>query len=224
MTRVLVAEDNEDIQNLLKIYIKRSGADVEIASNSQEVVLMASSNPYDLVLIDIEMPIINGVETAKMLKSNGCTLPLYAFTANDAPKEVLHYLALGFTGYLKKPIDQQQLNNIIQLYHDQENKKPSIPPILTADNPLKDDEDIGPLIEGFLERLPSTISKMEYALQRLDWDSLMSYSHQLKGAAGGFGYPNLTELAAILEKTLKNAEFHKAQGNFDSIKFYVLGD
>lgn len=97
-------------------------------------------------------------------------------------------------------------------------------PILQEENPLLDDAVMQPLVVIFLQRLPETIQNMDHAQQGCDWTALARYAHQIKGTAGSFGYPDLTDQAAALEKCLKAGDIESAADLFANIKKYVLGE
>ena len=96
-------------------------------------------------------------------------------------------------------------------------------PIYQQDNPLLQDAVMQPLVAVFLERLPGRVLEMQVALNEQDWQTLARCAHQIKGTAASFGYPDLTDQAAALEKSLKGGALTSAPGLFAEIKSYVLG-
>ena len=105
---VLVVEDNPDNQSLLKSLLSREGADVFIASNGREAVefLLNRDNPrrdIDLILMDMRMPIMDGYDATRKLRSVGLTTPIIALTAQAMPGDLLRCLEVGCNDYISKP-------------------------------------------------------------------------------------------------------------------------
>ncbi len=124
--RVLLAEDNIDNQNLVCVLTKSLGAQIDIVSNGAEAVeavLNAELNlklnsanirNYDLILMDIQMPIMDGVEATKKIKSAGINVPVIAFSASAIKGTT--YDDVGFDGFLSKPIDKNKLHLLFRQY------------------------------------------------------------------------------------------------------------
>jgi CheY-like chemotaxis protein len=114
---VLYAEDNLDNQSLIKLLIETTGAKVTLAENGKQAVdaVTNSAQPFDLVLMDLQMPVMDGYEATQILKRGGCTTPIIACSASalaeiEATSEVI------FDGYLGKPINKLQLYAILREY------------------------------------------------------------------------------------------------------------
>ena len=102
---ILVAEDSRDNQLLLARFLARSGAEVEFADNGAEAVAKANRGEYDLLLMDIQMPIMDGVEATRLIKESGWPKPIVALSAHAMKGERELCLAAGFDAYETKPID-----------------------------------------------------------------------------------------------------------------------
>ncbi len=113
---ILVAEDVEANQILVKAMLNRMGLHVTIAADGQEAVQKALTEEYDLILMDIQMPKMNGYEAVKQLRKKGVTLPIIALTANVMKDEDSKCLEIGYDGYLTKPIERQQIMAIFHKY------------------------------------------------------------------------------------------------------------
>ena len=104
--KILLAEDHDDNRRLITRLLTGLGLEVLSASNGQEAVeLFVKHNPA-LTLLDIQMPVMDGLQALQKLRELGFTLPIYALTANVMSHEIIDFLALGFDGYLKKPIER----------------------------------------------------------------------------------------------------------------------
>lgn len=107
--RVLVAEDAPDGQLLLRRILTRAGAEVDIVSNGLEAIERARGDAYDVILMDLQMPVLDGYAATRTLREQGYAKPIVALTAHALKEERERSLAIGCSGYLTKPIDQDEL-------------------------------------------------------------------------------------------------------------------
>ena len=112
--RILLVEDGLDNQRLLSLLLRKAGAQVTTVENGQLAVraaLTASGigEPFDLILMDIQMPVVNGYQATRQLRALGCTSPIVALTACVMPEDCRKCLAAGCDGHLAKPIDRHEL-------------------------------------------------------------------------------------------------------------------
>ncbi len=98
----MLADDHDDNRRLIARLLTRLGLEVIEASNGIEAVELCLKHEPNLILLDIQMPKMDGLEALAKLKELGCNQPIYALTANAMSHEIAHYLALGFAGHLKK--------------------------------------------------------------------------------------------------------------------------
>jgi signal transduction histidine kinase/CheY-like chemotaxis protein len=114
--KILIAEDAEANQALIRVLLTRLGHDITIVQNGQEAVEAVEANTYDLILMDMMMPVMNGYDATRKLRSKGCTLPIIALTANAMKGDNLKCLDAGCDEYLSKPIDRKRLEEILETY------------------------------------------------------------------------------------------------------------
>ena len=107
--RILVVDDCEDNQFLLSHLLKRKGAKVSTASNVQQAVEKALAEKFDVILMDIQMPYMDGLEAQKKIKSSGNFVPILAVTASSQREEKNKILEAGFAGFISKPLDKDFL-------------------------------------------------------------------------------------------------------------------
>lgn len=113
---VLVAEDDEVSQQTITAMLAKVGLETEIATNGREAVEMVSGTEYDLILMDIQMPEVNGLDATRTLRQQGYTRPVIALTANVSKEDVDNSLEAGCNGHLGKPIDREQLLATLATY------------------------------------------------------------------------------------------------------------
>ncbi|MFV8258638.1 hybrid sensor histidine kinase/response regulator [Bdellovibrio bacteriovorus] len=111
--RVLVVDDSEDLRLLMNRYLKKQGADVDTAENGEEAVTKAMARPFDVILMDIKMPIMDGYKATTQLRTKGYTRPIVALTAQASVEGQKKSMEYGFDGYLSKPVDMTLLNDIL---------------------------------------------------------------------------------------------------------------
>lgn len=107
--KVLLAEDAPDNQILLSKILANTGAELKIVNNGQQAVAQVQKDPPDIVLMDIQMPIMDGLTAAKKLKEQGHEIPMIALTAHAMREEVDKCLQAGFSSHISKPIDKKLL-------------------------------------------------------------------------------------------------------------------
>lgn len=111
---ILLAEDSPDNAALFVMYLKHAGANVDVAENGLEAVNKVRTKSYDLVLMDIQMPVMDGFKATKELRMQGFTLPIIALTAHALNDQKEKAFDTGFTGYVTKPIQPNQLLQVLE--------------------------------------------------------------------------------------------------------------
>ncbi len=107
--RILLVEDGMDSQILMLMLLGEAEADVVVAENGQIAVDLATTQPFDLILMDMQMPVMDGYAAASELRRLGLSTPIIALTANATMGDRDRCIASGCSGYLSKPIDGETL-------------------------------------------------------------------------------------------------------------------
>ncbi|MBI3186955.1 MAG: response regulator [Gammaproteobacteria bacterium] len=211
--KVLVAEDSMDNQRLISMYLRRAGnIDCTLVENGSLAVEQALAGDFDLVLMDMQMPVMGGLEAVTLLRAAGYSRPIIALTANAMKEDQASYIAAGCTGFLSKPIDQlrffsvlaQQLGGVSET--DQHNG---------ADETESDE--FARLVQNFVEGLPAYRAEMDDAMSVGELEKAKSVAHMLKGMGGSFGYPSITQLAGRLEDALRQEDRDNMYAHYEKL-------
>jgi DNA-binding response OmpR family regulator len=106
---ILVIEDEENIARLLRLELEHKGYAVETAANGKAGVKLALSNPWDLILLDVMLPGLNGVEVLRRIRQNGDTVPVIFLTARDSTPDIVSGFEQGANDYVTKPFVIEEL-------------------------------------------------------------------------------------------------------------------
>ncbi|MFT4927160.1 MAG: signal transduction histidine kinase/CheY-like chemotaxis protein, partial [Phenylobacterium sp.] len=184
--QVLVVEDNPDNKVLIELLLKPLGVKYSLVENGVLAVESAILACYDLILMDIQMPVMSGTEAVGLMRKAGIDCPIIALTANIMKEDIDSYLAMGFDATLAKPIQKHLFYETLNRYLAQSAHHDS----------------------GFKARIPAMKMAFEQSLAEQNWQDLKQQAHGIKGSAASVGYPQLTEQAADIER-------HIIEDNYD---------
>lgn len=114
--KVLVAEDNRANQTLVKLMLEKMGFEVTIANDGRQAFEIVSRQPHDLILMDIQMPRMNGYEATEAIRSKGIRIPIIALTANAMKGDDKKCFDAGCDAYVSKPVDRTKLLELMRKY------------------------------------------------------------------------------------------------------------
>ena len=215
--RILVADDLEPIQKIARFILEGAGHEVDAASDGAEAFARVQSKPYDLVLMDIEMPVMGGIASTKAIRalaSSESAVPILAMTVNVRPEHVRTYMAAGMSGYVAKPINQgdflRKLSEWLPGAHAVE-QPASVPeqPAPFFDRQafeslqtMMGGERVSEWIEKFLQRLETTFPVA--AAEPRGREQLARDAHALVSHAALLGFAELSGLCSELEGVCVN--------------------
>ena len=220
--KVLVVDDGVENRELARLLLEEAGLTVAEACNGKEAVMSALSEKFDLILMDMSMPVMDGFTATRILREKGLTLPIVALTAHAMAGFEAEILESGCTGYLTKPIDIDKLFDTLASFLaaessmiDKPNHAAHLAVVASEASEAKLDE-TSPIVSrlashpklrhvaaSFCVRLPGQIKLMDEALEAKDFESLSQLAHWLKGGGGSVGFDALTAPASQLEITSK---------------------
>ena len=235
--RVLLVEDNEINQEVAKDILEQLGLSVDTAFNGRVACRKVEANQYDLILMDMQMPIMDGLEATGKIRNlpNGERVPIVALTANAFDKDRRRCFKAGMNGFISKPFEPDQLHAVLSRWIPGNDSRddPVVEPALTGNaNPaeklpgqghidpriglkyVKRTETYQKMLSKFLVQQADLASRIETALQDKDQDAARIMVHSLKGTAGTLGMLELQAIAASCETLLREGagkqELHTA--------------
>jgi len=186
--KVLLAEDHHDNRALFSQLLKRMGLEVTAVENGELAVQESLMDDFDLIFLDIQMPVMDGITAMKMITTTTAPdVPVVALTANAMTTDIEKYLDEGFTSHIAKPIDRRLFINLVEQYFEGESP---------FDFDL-DESELAELKVRFVEGLKENLTDLKIYAQNHDWPNLGAQAHAIKGSAPMYGF---TELGAIADK------------------------
>ena len=214
--KILLAEDTPENQKLIGLYIRKLGAQVTIANDGKEAVEIAGCENFDVILMDMQMPVMDGIEAVKILRENNNRTPIIALTANAMMQDRDRCLAAGCDDFLTKPIDRKKFEEVLSRYLMEGAHE--VMPETPIESTIKDDEPaVMELIQQFLMRLKQDIDQLKSAANKASWQDVKKISHDIKGGGGGFGYPMLSEVAAKIQFQLAGENYTAVRSLVDEL-------
>jgi PAS domain S-box-containing protein len=229
--RVLIVDDGAENRELLRLMLGDAGLVIHEAENGQVAVERARLETFDLILMDMQMPVMDGFTATRQLRVEGAGMPILALTANamkGAEKEVM---AAGCSGLVTKPIDIDRLmQTLAALLGGTRLERgvqagaeasplpaPAGAPLAPLGEPVRSslahNPRLRPTIRRFAARLDEQMRAFEHAAAARNFPELAALAHWLKGAAGTVGYNDFTEPATRLEQ----AAHAGAAGDLDAV-------
>ena len=224
--KILVAEDNEVNQMFIEIILKEYQIKVDIVENGKLAVHKLENNQYDLILMDINMPILGGIEATQQIRKIDLDIPIIALTANAMIGDREKFLSEGMTDYLTKPIDIKELERVLKQYLVSEIEEVQKNSKITSNNTLVGEIDMIPIPENsfeaiskdiisqelglpemfvnklvgkFAETIDSNFANLESAISSEDGEAIKNTAHKIKGSAGNLRFKYLAEIMRVIE-------------------------
>jgi len=191
--RVLLAEDHPDNRRFISRYLRSLGLEVIAVENGEQAVEQCLQEYPDLVLLDIQMPVMDGQAAFKLLKKCGFERPIFALTANAMSHEVDDYLALGFSGYLAKPINKDLFYKALSLHLEETEDQQQV---------KQTDIDMSDLVISFKQSFALENEAITQHFINEDLEALQKDSHRILGAAQMFGLDEIAQSAKNLDRAL----------------------
>ncbi len=223
-SRVLVVDDGPENRELVSLVLADQGLWVEEAENGQVTLDLLEHASFDLILMDMQMPVLDGFEATRRLRTRGLQTPIMALTANAMKGYEEELLAVGCTAYLTKPVDIDRLLERVAgiLGGTQLDAVPVQASVASAEAPVPAPEQapirsrfagnqrLVPIVRKFAARLSQQLDAARSAVEAGDLGQLASVAHAMAGAAGTVGYDDFTDPARELEASAKAGDAPRA--------------
>jgi two-component system, sensor histidine kinase and response regulator len=231
---VLLVEDNAVNQKLAERLLEKQGHSVVSADNGKEALVALENDHFDMVLMDVQMPEMSGVEATAAIReterATGRHIPIIAMTAHALKGDREQCLEAGMDEYLSKPISAADLANTIEraladrrATDSEESVQAQVTDVLDFNRLLEqfdgDLELLHQISEIFLEELPNLLSQIHGAVKQRDCEALERSAHSLKGAAGNFTLGTLVATAQRLEILAREGNLSEVIGPLLALEF-----
>ena len=229
--RILLAEDNLINQQIAVKLLQKMGCVIDVVVNGEEAIAAVSRTPYDLVLMDVQMPVLDGVEATKRIRKLGgafADLPIIAMTAHAMEGVRDEYIGAGMSDYIAKPFDPKDLRAMVLHWAEVGGANrpppdlaqndpivpetaPELPPVFDNQR-LKEladvlpEEDFKSLVSEYLDTAGQRIDTLEAAAGKNDLPAVGREAHILISTAGSFGALRLEALARSIESACKASD------------------
>ena len=225
--KVLAVDDNDANVKLLSTLLDDMAITADTAQNGREAVEMAKKHTYDLIFMDIQMPVMDGITACKVIKEDSLneSTPIISVTAHAGPDEQKRFQEAGFADYLSKPIDEEMLNQVLVeftgIHCDLANNKsassstqrseqePEYAKYHHVDWAMALERAAGKhdlavqMLSMLVKSIPSTLEQLEMYVEEQNVDELTKVIHKFHGACCYTGVPKIRALAEQIEIGLK---------------------
>jgi PAS domain S-box-containing protein len=236
--RVLIAEDNKMNQALTRTILQKAGFICDIADNGLECIAALQKKSYDLVLMDCQMPSMNGLEATRLIRlaetKSSAHIPIVALTASTLTSEMEACRQAGMDDVVVKPIEKDRLIAVVGRWAGNPGSPaPTVPVASPEETNVPDDipnadelskilaierSDVEGLLRHFEREVPELFMRLHVALVRSDPHEASFLAHAIKGAARNIRLKKVAESAAAIETDSKNNNMDAARSHFFECK------
>jgi signal transduction histidine kinase/FixJ family two-component response regulator len=212
-SKILLAEDNPTNQIVAVGLLRKIGYhDVTVTANGREAVDLALATPFGAILMDCQMPVMDGYEATRLLRERGCTTPVIALTANASAGEAQACVAAGMNAYLSKPVTQSVLQGMLAQWVPQMTQAKSVIvgdalPVYDRAEALErmggDEELLGAVVDSFIEHTAPLLGDVKIALDEGDTATARLHVHSMVGSAAAVGAAALHAVLVLMEEHAK---------------------
>lgn len=234
--KVLLVEDNEVNAIVAQTFLENMGHSITAVKTGEQAVRALAERAFDVVLMDISLPGIDGVEATRRIRNltdqHKASVPIVAMSAHVFRNEITQHLDAGMDAFVGKPVSPERLEEVLRelLLHGRRDTvvpapdtddEPEPEAVLIQPTTLKEDllvlgaERTSRMIDAFRESAPQRVSQLDSAVERRDWERIAHISHSLKGSAGSLGLIALERGSRELEVAAKLEDAEAAASRFN---------
>ena len=228
--RVLLAEDGAINRRLICVMLRKYRIDIETAENGQQAVDLVPNGNFELILMDMQMPIKDGYTATRELRQAGNTLPIIALTAHAMVGDEKKCIDAGCTSYLSKPINEEslvrELARFIGAVNNEQNRPNESAASSSHPQPIRsclpyDDPDYREIIDDFTSEVDKRVQQMKVLAGTSQFEQLRLEAHWLKGTAGTAGFDQFTIPAIRLRRSLETRDLNVINATLDQLQVLV---
>jgi PAS domain S-box-containing protein len=209
--RLLVVEDSPDNRLLVQVYLKGSPYQLTFEEDGKAAVDRFATSDFDLILMDVQMPVMDGLAATRAIRAlewerGTPSIPIIALTANASLHDIERSLNAGCNCQLSKPISKLELLGAIEKYRRQPKPVEGTQSVSLEAIRIEMPPGLEDIVPGYLANRRKEVSEMIELLAASDFARLSVLGHNLKGTAGGYGFPDLIRLGAALERSAEQTD------------------
>lgn len=229
--KILLADDSPDNRALIRAYLKKTPYQLDEVEDGREAVSKFQEKPYDLVLMDIQMPVMDGYEAVKSIRRMESTqhatrTPIIALTASAFEEAIIKARRAGCDAHVAKPVKKATLLKAIL------DATQAAPPASATSNGHSNgakngsvvvhlDPALSDLVPGFLARKANDARAVLSAIDGADFDAVAEIAHKLKGEGGSYGLDSISEFGRALENAIKTRDAVEVRKVGRELEFYL---
>jgi CheY-like chemotaxis protein/HPt (histidine-containing phosphotransfer) domain-containing protein len=224
--RILLIEDSKDNQFLIRAYLKQTAYELDTAENGSVGLQKYVSGNYDLVFMDMQMPVMDGYMATRLIRDweereGQPSTPIIAFTANAMLGETARSLDAGCTGHVTKPLRKNEFLEIVARYTGKQQPGGCETGETLRKIVVQVDRDLEALMPRFMDHRRNDIALLQKAIDQQDYAAVSHLAHGLKGAGTGYGFDEVTTIAAALEEAAKERDGEAIYGWVERLAEYM---
>lgn len=204
---VLLAEDGRDNQTLVCAFLRSLGLTHEVVGDGAAAVQAALAGNFDLVLMDIQMPVMDGVRATEVLRGAGYARPIVALTANIMAEDLQRYAEAGINSTVGKPVNVAEFVQTLERQLGAGAAAEAVASFEELDGYREIQASFQASLEERFEELAASVAQER-------WGEVANLAHRLRGSAGTFGFPGVTRAASQLETAALQCDRHQARSAF----------
>jgi PAS domain S-box-containing protein len=222
---LLLADDSEDNVFLIQAYLRNSGCSIDVAENGEIAVQQFRSGSYDLVFMDLQMPVMDGYTATQRIREwererQVKPTPIIALSAYALPSEIDKSREAGCTAYLTKPIRRQTLLESIEKYSGATHTHPN-PAKQTENIQIPLDQRLRAMLPVYLEGKRRDIRIVLAALDHGDYEQIRTVGHKMRGSGAGYGFPEISVMGQRLELAAESRDAHHIREHITELSKYL---
>ena len=239
---ILVAEDNKTNQGVVREILEYGGHTVSIVNNGEEALDFLEQFSFDVVILDMQMPVMGGIEAAKLFRfmyPNKSHIPIIMLTANAQSENSEACKEAKLDAYLTKPVEAKTLLDVIQSLYIQKQKstnaEPKVIDINNPDNQLLIDSDaletlfsmsskmefMRNLIQGYISDSNDTIQEIKHCFKNKEIQDIADLAHALDGSSRSIGAKRLSKISGMLRQSCKARNLQEIGEHIDLLVQYI---